>query len=148
MKFLLVALVVAAGLGNPVQSAGNAALNKAIGQVLPAAVAIYGVALCGVVVCSLFMGVSLRGLGTKALGAPWWAWLGGLSNLLFVLAAALTTRKIGSAVFTVTTASCAIVMSIVFDRFGIMGLPPHPLTVLRVLGGAMAVGGIALVSIS
>ena len=50
--------------------------------------------------------------------------------------------------FTVTAACCAIVLSIFLDRFGILGLDVHPLSLLRLLGGGMAVGGIVLVAIS
>lgn len=148
MRWLLIGLAVLAGLSNPVQSVANAGLNKAPGQVVPAALAIYGVALCGLLLCAPFLGLSLRDLGARTARAPWWAWLGGLCNLMFVLAAALTTQKVGSAVFTVTAACCAIVLSIVLDRAGIMGLQPHPVNWLRMLGGAMGVGGIILVSIS
>ncbi len=148
MQWLLVGLAALAGLSNPVQSAANAGLNKAMGQVVPAAAAIYAVAVAGLLLCAPFLGLSLRGLGAGAAGAPWWAWLGGPCNLMFVVAAALCTQKIGSAVFTVTAACCAVVLSIVMDRLGVMGLEPHPLSWMRLLGGAMAVGGIILVSAS
>jgi len=148
MQWLLYPLAVLAGLSNPVQSASNAGLNKTLGQVVLAALVIYGVALAGLLACAPFLGVSLRGVGGKLAEAPWWAWVGGLCNLCFVLTAALCTQKIGSAMFTVTVACSAVVLSIVLDRFGVMGLEEHPITWMRLLGGAMAVGGIALVSLS
>lgn len=148
MHLLLILFVVLAGLSNPVQSAANAGLNKALGQVVPAALVIYAVALTGLLLCAPFLGVSLRGLGSKAAAAPWWVWLGGICNLMFVLAGALATQKVGSAVFTVTVASCAIALSLVLDSYGLLGLEQHPLTWIRLLGGAMAIGGIALVSIA
>lgn len=148
MNWLLYPLAVLAGLSNPVQSAANAGLNKALGQVVAAACCIYLVAACALLALAPFLGLSLRGLLGKALAAPWWVWIGGLCNLLFVLAGALCTQKIGSAVFTVTVACSAIVLSILLDRWGVMGLSPHPLSWMRLLGGAMAVGGIVLVSFS
>ena len=148
MQFLLIGLAVLAGLSNPIQSAANAALNKSLQQVVPAALLIYGVALCCLLLCAPFLGLSLRELGPRMAGAPWWAWLGGICNAMFVLAAALATQRVGSAVFTVTAACCAVVLSIVLDRAGIMGLQQHPITLLRLFGGAMAVGGIVLVGIS
>lgn len=148
MQALLVGLAVMAGLSNPFQSAANAGLNKALGQVVPAALVIYAVALCSLLLCAPFLGLSFRGFAGRAAGAPWWVWVGGLCNMMFVLAAALATQQIGSAVFTVTAACCAVVTSIALDRLGVMGLHQHPVTLLRLLGGAMAVGGIVLVSIS
>ena len=148
MQYLLIGLAALAGLSNPIQSAANAALNKSLQQVIPAALTIYAVAICSLLVCAPFLGFSVRDLGPKWAAAPWWAWLGGICNALFVLAAALATQRVGSAVFTVTAACCAVVLSILLDRAGIMGLQQHPITLLRLLGGAMAIGGIILVGIS
>lgn len=148
MQFVLIGLAVLAGLSNPIQSAANAALNKAMQQVIPAALTIYAVAIVGLLCCAPFLGLSLRDLGPRFGAIPWWAWVGGLCNALFVLAAALATQRVGSAVFTVTAACCAVVLSIILDWGGIMGLHQHPLSVLRLLGGAMAIGGIVLVGIS
>jgi transporter family-2 protein len=139
MQFLLIGLAVLAGLSNPIQSAANAALNKAMQQVIPAALAIYGVAIVCLLLCAPFLGLSLREVGPKLGSIPWWAWVGGICNAIFVLAAALATQRVGSAVFTVTAACCAVVLSILLDRAGIMGLHQHPITWLRLVGGAMAV---------
>jgi transporter family-2 protein len=75
------------------------------------------------------------------LEAPWWVWLGGFCNAVFVLAAAVTTQKIGTAVFTVTVACCAVLMSLVLEKDGALGLHLHPINALRIVGGAMAMGG-------
>ena len=76
----------------------------------------------------------------------WWGWVDGLCNALFVTATALTTRKIGSAGVTITTSCMSIILSLVLERYGLMGLMPSPLTIMRLLGGAMAMGGIVLVA--
>jgi len=146
MRLLLFGLAVLAGLSNPIQSAANAGLNKALG-IIPAVLVIYAVALLGLLLVGPLLGLSLRDLGGRLAHVPWWAWVGGVCNLCFVLAASISTQRIGSGAFTVTQASCAIVLSLLLDRLGVMGLHPHPLSALRVLGGAMAVGGIVLVSL-
>lgn len=148
MQWLLLPLAVLAGLSNPIQSAANAGLNKSLGQVAAAALVIYGVAIVGLLLCLPVLGWTLRDFGGKLTTVPWWAWIGGLCNLSFVIAGALCTQKLGSATFTVTVACSAIVLSMILDRLGLMGLEQHPITWLRVLGGALAVGGIALVSLS
>jgi transporter family-2 protein len=148
MNWLLYGLALIAGLSNPIQSASNSGMNKALGQLLPAAVAIYGVALLTLLVISPFFGFSLRDMPARALAAPWWVWLGGICNAIFVLAAAMATQKIGSGVYTVIVACSAVILSMVLDQFGLLGLHQHPISLLRLLGGAMALGGIALVSLS
>ena len=41
----------------------------------------------------------------------------------------------------------AVALSIVLDNFGWLGLPHHPATWPRLLGGALAIGGVILVSL-
>ena len=148
MNPFLIAIAALAGLVIPIQSAANAQLTKGLGQVVVSALAIYVVALFGLLLCTPFLGVSLRGLGPKATGLPWWAWIGGLCNLAFVLVAALTTQRIGAATFTVTITSAAVILSIALDHFGLLGLPQHPASWLRAAAGAcLAVGGVVLVSL-
>jgi transporter family-2 protein len=84
----------------------------------------------------------------RAIAAPWWVWLGGICNAIFVLAAAVATQKIGSGVYTVIIACSAVILSMVLDQFGLLGLHQHSLSLMRLLGGMLALSGIALVSLS
>jgi transporter family-2 protein len=147
MQALFVALAMAAGLSNPIQSAANAAVNKALGHPVLAVVVVYAVAVAGLAVCLLVTGVPLRLLTEKAGGIPWWAYVGGLGNLLFALAGAAATQKIGSGAFTVTVLVTAVILSIVLDHFGLLGLPQRPASWPRLVGAALAIGGVTLVSL-
>ena len=136
-------------MSNPLQSAANAALNKEVGQPLVTGLVVYAVAVGGLLVCvgvAALAGVSFGGLG-KIGGLPWWAFVGGLCQLTFTVAAAVSTQKIGSAAFTVTVLVIAVVLSIVLDKYGLMGLPVRDATWLRMLGAALAIGGVTLVAI-
>ena len=149
MQALFYGLAVVAGLSNPLQSAANAALNKGVGQPLATAVVVYAVALCGLLVCAgiaAVSSISFDGLG-KLSGLPWWAFIGGLCQLTFPLVAAVRTQKIGSAGFTVAVLVVAVVLSIVLDKYGLMGLPIRDATWPRMLGAALAIGGVTLVSV-
>lgn len=146
MKMLLIGIAALAGLTIPIQGAANAQLNKGFGQVALAGFVIYAVASCGLLLCVPFLHVSLRGVSERVAGIPWWAWTGGLCNLVFVLAAALTTQRIGAATFTVTILSAAVILSVLLDHFGLLGLPQHPLSLMRGLGAILAIGGVVVVS--
>ena len=146
MKWGFIALAILAGLSNPVQSAANAGLNKALGNPLLAVLVIYGVSLVGLAVLTPFLGLPFRALAEKASVVPWWAWIGGFCGLTFALSATIATREIGSATFTLTVLVAAALLSIVLDHFGIMGLERRPATWLRLLGGAAAVAGVTLVA--
>ena len=149
MQILFYGLALLAGLSNPLQSAANAALNKGVGQPLATGLVVYAVAVCGLLVCvgvAAVAGASFGGLG-KLGGLPWWVFVGGLCQLTFTLAAAVSTQKIGSASFTVTGLVVAIVLSIALDKWGLMGLPGRDATWPRLLGAALAIAGVTLVSV-
>ena len=148
MQALFFGLAFLAGLSNPLQSAANAALNKGLGQPLLSVVVVYAVAIAGLLVCAgiaMVSGVSLTGFGPLRT-IPWWAFVGGLCQLTFTLAAAVSTQKMGSAAFTVTVLVVAVVLSIVLDANGLMGLPMREASWPRLLGAVLAVAGVALVS--
>ena len=62
-----------------------------------------------------------------------------MTGLLFV-------DKIGAGPFAGLTITANILMSLAVDHFGLFGIQQHSLTLWRALGGALMVGGIALVA--
>ncbi len=151
MKLLLVLLTIASGLSNPIQSAANAALNKATQQPLVTALVLYAVAVMALLPLvagyALWRGLSFAPLREAAGQLPWWAYVGGACNIVFVLVGAVATQKLGSGPFTVITLTAAVLLSIVLDSAGLMELPQHPLTWPRVVGAALSIAGVALVSL-
>ena len=145
--FLLYGLAILAGLGNPLQSAANAGINKALGNPVVAAGCIYAVAVVTVAVVAIVWGFPLGEVLGKAGKAPWWGWLGGAFGVVFVFAGALATKQIGAGPFTVTTLVTAVVLSIALDHFGLMGLEQHSANWQRLLGGVLAIGGVVPVGL-
>jgi len=78
---------------------------------------------------------------------PWWAPLGGLAGALAVVAGLLFVDKVGAAVFGGLTITANILMSLLVDQFGMFGMDVHHLNIWRIVGGALMVVGIALISI-
>ncbi|GBR49674.1 DMT family transporter [Gluconobacter roseus] len=149
MKILIWLLPVFAGLSNPLQSAANTGLNKALGPGLTI-LTVYAVALSGLACLFAFLPTdsttAAQPLMTRLQHVPWWAWTGGLCNLMFVVAGSIATRQTGSAAFTVITLTCAVCLSLILDHYGLLGLKQHALSLPRLLGAAMAIGGVLLVS--
>jgi transporter family-2 protein len=79
-------------------------------------------------------------------GMPWWAPLGGLVGAFAVVAGLLFVNKVGAGAFAGLTITANIVMSLVIDQFGWFGMEVHPLSIGRVIGGALMACGIALVA--
>ncbi len=147
MQALFVALAMLAGLSNPIQSAANATLNKTLGHPLLALVVVYAVAIAGLLIGLVVTGTPMRALVEKGGGIPWWAYVAGICNLTFAVAGAAATQKIGSGAFTVTVLVTAVVVSIVLDHYGWLGLPVHEAGWPRIAGAVLAIGGVVMVSL-
>ncbi len=78
---------------------------------------------------------------------PWWAPLAGLAGALATLMGLLTIDEIGAGPFNVLVITVNILASLVIDHLGLLNMPVHGMSVLRVLGGVLMVGGIVLISI-
>ena len=143
--FMLYGLAILAGLGNPLQSAANAGLNKALGNPVVAAGCIYAVAAVTVTMVAVVWEFPVGATIGKMSEVPWWGWIGGAFGVVFVFAGALATKQIGAGPFTVTTLVTAVVLSIALDHLGLMGLERHPANWQRLLGGVLAIGGVVLV---
>ena len=77
---------------------------------------------------------------------PWWAPLGGLVGAFAVVAGLLFVGKVGAGAYAGLTITANILMSLVIDKFGLFGMNTHALSVGRMIGAALMVGGIALIS--
>ena len=78
---------------------------------------------------------------------PWWAPLGGLVGAFAVVAGLLFVGKVGAGAFAGLTITANIVMSLVIDEFGPFGMDTHALSVGRLIGAALMIGGITLISV-
>jgi transporter family-2 protein len=77
---------------------------------------------------------------------PWWAPLGGLVGALAVVAGLLFVNQVGAGAFAGLTITANIVMSLVIDKYGWFGMEVHPLGSARILGAALMIGGVTLIS--
>lgn len=145
MSFLLVPLALLAGVLNTVQSGANATLNKGLGQPVVAALCVALGNVSVYLVVGAFMGVRWPDMG-KAAQLPWWAWTGGFCGAAYVLAVVFFAEKLGAAVFTGCTVTAAIITSVALDHFGLVGFKEHAAGLWRILGCALMIGGLALIS--
>ena len=138
----LVSLI--AGAANPLQSAANGELNKQLQQPLWAGIATYASGLAGMLVLQLFVRQSVP-IG-QASGVSWWAWLGGIISILSTMAGLTMVQKLGSGVFTSLSLTASLVVSVLLDHFGLLGLRQHPVSAGRLIGCALLISGVWLVS--
>lgn len=77
---------------------------------------------------------------------PWWAPLAGVIGAFAVVAGLMFVDQVGAGTFAALLITANILMSLVIDQFGLFGIPIHPISLPRALGGALLVAGVALVA--
>jgi bacterial/archaeal transporter family-2 protein len=145
MGWLLYLFVVAAGSFSAIQAGANAQLRKSLDQPLLAALWVYSSALIALLIALPF--TRLPGFAqSKAAEVPWWAWLGGLLSIMSTMAGLMLAEKMGSMFFTATTVTCSMVCSVLLDHFGWVGFEVHRVNPWRLVGCALLLAGLFLVS--
>ncbi|HEY7935020.1 MAG TPA: DMT family transporter [Solirubrobacteraceae bacterium] len=140
-----VAVLVAALAGTLVgmQAPINSRLGRAVGSVQAASLSF----VLGTVVLLAVAAFANGGFAayTKVTAAPWWALIGGLLGAIYVTVAILTVRTLGASGLTAAVITGQLVISVVIDRFGLLGVARQPIGAQRMIGLVLLVLGVALV---
>jgi bacterial/archaeal transporter family-2 protein len=140
---LAVLLGAAAGCLVGMQAPINSRLGKTIGGLQAASFSF----LVGTVAL-VSITVLLRG-GFGTLGrigsVPWWALLGGLLGAVYVFVALESVQALGASGLTAVVIAGQVAISIVIDRFGLLGIARAPISAERIIGLVLLVIGVALV---
>jgi transporter family-2 protein len=140
---LAVLVGVAAGCLVGMQAPINARLGKTVGSIQAATFSF----LVGTVVLVAIAAFVNGGLGELAnVGrAPWWALIGGLLGAVYVTVALIAVRTLGASGLTAVVITGQLAISVVIDRFGLLGLAKQQIDVSRIVGLALLVAGVVLV---
>jgi bacterial/archaeal transporter family-2 protein len=139
------AVLLGAGAGCLVgmQAPINSRLGKVVGSVQAATFSF----IVGTVALVLIASFVRGGLGNLShVGrAPWWALVGGLLGAVYVTVALVAVRTLGASGLTAVVITGQLAISVVIDRFGLLGVTRQPVGVQRILGLALLVAGVLLV---
>lgn len=135
-------IVLLAGVGLAVQPPTNAALAKASGSVWLASLVSFAM---GTAILFAIWAAADRTMPAALKGAPGWAWLGGLYGACFVAALAYASPRLGLASALTIAVGSQLVTALVLDRFGLLGLSAQPISLMRVAGVVLVIGGVLLV---
>ena len=96
----------------------------------------------------MLLSIVVRG-GLGSLGhvgrAPWWALVGGLLGAVYVFVAIEAVRTLGASGLTAVVITGQLVISVVIDRLGLLGIAKQGISVSRILGLVLLAAGVALV---
>jgi bacterial/archaeal transporter family-2 protein len=134
---------VAAGCVVGMQAPINSRLGRSVGSV-QAATFSFLVGTVVLVAIAAFVNGGLTELGQLG-RAPWWAFVGGLLGAVYVTVALVAVRTLGASGLTAATITGQLLISVVIDRFGLLGVAKQQIDAPRVLGLALLVAGVVLV---
>jgi len=140
---LAVLVGVGAGCLVGTQAPVNSRLGKTLGGVQAATFSF----LVGTAALVL-VAVVLRG-GLASLGhlgrVPWWALVGGLFGAVYVFVALEAVRTLGVSGLTAVVIAGQLSISVVIDRFGLLGVAKQQIGLARIVGLALLAAGVVLV---
>jgi transporter family-2 protein len=140
---LAVLVGVGAGCLVGLQAPINSRLGISVGTAQAALISFTVGTLSLVLVASFWSG----GLGELAhiREAPWWALLGGLLGAVYVTVALVAVRTLGASGLTAVVITGQLAISVVIDRFGLVGVTKQHVGFARILGLVLLAVGVALV---
>ncbi|MHB8532014.1 MAG: DMT family transporter [Solirubrobacteraceae bacterium] len=142
-KTLAVVLGALAGGLVAMQAPINSRLGKTVGGV-QAATFSFLVGSAALVAISFILRGGLGTLGSVG-KVPWWALIGGLLGAVYVFVALEAVKTLGASGLTAVVIAGQLTMSVLVDRFGLLGVARSPVGVQRIAGIALLMAGVVLV---
>lgn len=136
-------IALGAGAVIAIQAAVNSRLGRGLGSPALATLASFATGTVLVLAYCLVLRAQLPSTVTLW-RIPLWAWFGGALGAFYVAAVIVTTPKLGVGAMVGLTVTGQMVMALVLDHFGLLGLDRHPVSAGRLAGMAMLIAGLLL----
>jgi transporter family-2 protein len=146
MQALFILFAIAAGLTSALQSGSNNMLQKSLSAPFWTVAIISALTLAAAIPFAVVAGERVPA-GAAMAQAPWWAWLGGVFGICFVMATVFASPKLGAGLFVALIVTTSTVTALLLDHFGLMGFAVHKAGLARIAGGLLMIAGVALVAI-
>lgn len=144
-KLLFAVPAFAVGAGVALQGIVNAGLARGLGSYIVAAAISFWVGTLTLTALSFATGGVGQALASaKGLGLGWWL-AGGLLGAAYVTTMTFSVPRLGIGAATAFVVAGQLIAAALFDHYGLLGIPEHPLTALRVLGVGLLIAGALLV---
>ena len=144
LRLFLLFLGVVAGAVLPIQASLNARVGQAAGSPIVGALVSFGIgalALLGVVVAQ---GLPLRQV-MQLRTLPPLTLAGGLLGAFYVSVVTMLAPRLGATLTVGLVVVGQLLLALVLDQYGLLGLPLHPVSVLRALGVVLLLLGVWLI---
>jgi transporter family-2 protein len=139
---ILIALLIGAIL--PLQIGVNAKLSASVGGPLVAAFLSFLVGTFSLLTYILVSGIPLSGAAGARNASPG-AWTGGILGAIYVATSIVLLPKLGAALTIALIVAGQMLMSLVTDHFGVLGVETKPISLGRIAGIILIIAGVALI---
>ncbi|PDT73595.1 DMT family transporter [Bradyrhizobium sp. C9] len=142
--WFLYLLALGAGIAVAVQQVLNGNLRSALNSPAWAGLVSY---LGGFVTMAIVLVATREPVPSWKLvsAVPWWAWSGGFLGGVFILLMILLLPSLGAATLLALVVAGQMTAGIAMDHFGVFGLAQHPMSISRLAGIALIIGGVLLI---
>ena len=140
---ILVLVAVLAGMVLPLQASLNAKMGAVVQNPLLGSLLSFLVGTVGLLIYIVVSRVPISNL-LLAKTAPAILWLAGLLGAFYVTAIILLVPRLGVALTFGLVIAGQMVVSILFDHFGVLGTPVQPFNWMRLFGVMMLIGGVLI----
>jgi bacterial/archaeal transporter family-2 protein len=145
MKYFLMIITFFVGTIIPVQAILNSRLGKQTGGALMGALMSFLTGtICLVILNLIVNGQAVINLRQSATG-PWYIWLGGLIGAIFVGYITWVNQQQGVALTFALVVAGQIFISLMIDHFGLFGSAIRTITLEKIIGAGLIIGGIILI---
>ncbi len=135
------AAAVVLGMLVAIQPLMNGVVARAIGSTYGAATISILVAALGAIAMAAITGVGEMNRTTLAT-VPWWIFLAGFIGTVFVAGGVVIAPVIGGLLFFACVIAGQLAGATLADHFGLFGLALRPISLERLIGIALVLGGV------
>ncbi len=128
----------------PTQATVNSKLAGFVGSPISAAFISFAVGTVALFVYMILTGVPLSNMAA-AKDAPLVVWIGGFLGAFFVSVMATVVPRIGVALAFSLAIGGQMLVTLLIDHFGWLGVPEKPINIYRVFGAALITVGVILI---
>lgn len=141
-KFSWIIITLLAGSFLPIQASMNSKLAKTGGSPVHASMISFVV---GVIALVLYILITSQHISWKGLkDAPSYAWVGGILGAFYVTVIVLAFPKIGPGLTFGLVIAGQLLISMLMEHFQIMGTQHIPISIGRIVGMILIIGGVII----
>lgn len=135
-----------AGVATPIQTSVNSKLREKIGSpYLTSIISFAGAIIIVTIVVAIVekdFSIPFAAIAQK----PLWIWLGGACGFFIVFSSVLAMPHLGSAMAVMLLSFGQIMTGLIIDNWGLFESPQVPFTLSRLIGAALLIIGVVLIS--